>query len=154
MHLYYWDKKRLEKTLVKFIGGQFLMETKEGLVFRGEISEYFVPDNRNKMVIITFNWLSERRLVSDANWNLVPKWYRLKPPIGHSLMNVGFTTYYSQPDEDRLKMWGEQGEVCHFFRKEDHTNLVSRGDEFVPYWQLHHLLFCRAIITLLFPKQR
>lgn len=145
MHGYFWDKKRLEKRLGKFQNGQFLMETKEGLMFRGEIKECVIPAGKNRRVLIAFNWLCERRFILNEWWKPVPKWVRLESPIGSSHLDVIFSTYYIQYDEERLKMWGELGEVCRFFKKDDHTNLVRTGDEIVSYWELHKFNFFRAI---------
>ena len=150
MHGYYW--KRLNK-LAEFDGGQFSMETKEGLVFRGEIRDCYAPNDKNKRVLISFNWLSERRFVLDNYWKSRPKWYLIETPTGSPYLDVRFTTYYSQPDEDRIKMWGELGEICRFFKKGDHSNLVRCGDEFVPFCSLHELKFWQAIIVALSIKK-
>ncbi len=146
MHLYYFDKKHLEETLREFAGGQFMMKTREGLVFRGKVSACFVPSKMNKRVLVYFHWLSERRLVLDKWEMLSQKWFLVEPSIHPHFLNIGFTSYYFQPDEERVKMWGEFGEVCHFFTKGDHTNLVSCGDDFVPYCDLHKLEFWKVII--------
>jgi len=156
-HLHRWDKGRLEKILGKFVGreAQFLMETKEGLVFRGEISDCLVPNDRNKRVFVYFNWLTERRFVPDEGGKQKLKWFlQDSPPGGSPLLDVGFAYYYSQPDEDRLKMKGDRGEVCHFFKKEDHTNLVRCGDEFTPYYLLHQRWLWQAVLAHLFPKRQ
>ena len=125
------------------------METKEGLVFRGEIKECAIPSNKNRRVLISFNWLSERRLFLDEWWKPKPQWVLLEPPHSSSTLDVGFSSYYTQQDEGRIKMWGELGEVCRFFGKDDHTNLVRNGDEILHYWELHKLNFFRAIIIAL-----
>lgn len=141
MHLYHVNLQRLRDRLADFSGGQFLMETKEGLVFRGEVSRCFVPEGQSKQVSVFFNWLSERRFVLDAGWSLRPKWFPLQPPNGLQIpyrLDLGYSSYYYQPDEDRVKMWGERKEVCHFFMPWDHTNLVlvEGRNEFVPYCEL------------------
>lgn len=146
MHGYFWDRKYLERKLTEFNKGQFLMETKEGLIFRGEIKECVIPSKKNRRVLISFEWLSERRLFLDAWWKPKPRWVLLEPPRGVPFLDVGFTSYYTQQDEERIKMWGTFGEVCKFFRKDDHTNLVRNGNEIVPHWELHRLDFFRAII--------
>ncbi len=149
MHGYYWDKEYLKNRLAGFNGGQFLMETKEGLTFRGEIKECVIPSNKNRRVLISFNWLSERRLFLDEWWKPKTRWVLIEPPRGSSFLDVGFSSYYTQQDEERIKMWGAFGEVCRFFKKEDHTNLVRNWDEIIPYWKLHKLNFFRAIIIAL-----
>lgn len=152
MHGYFWDKKRLGKRLGKFQNGQFLMETKEGLVFRGEIKECVIPTGKNRQVLIAFNWLCEQRFVLDEWWKPVPKWTRVEPPIGSLHLDVTFSTYYIQYDEERLKMWGEFGEVCRFFKKDDYTNLVQNGHEFVPYYKTRELMFKLVTVALLVEK--
>ena len=149
MHGYYWDKEYLKNKLVEFNGGQFLMETREGLTFRGEIKECVIQSNKNRRVLIFFNWLSERRFFLDEWWRPKPRWVMLEPPHSSSTLDVGFSSYYTQQDEDRIKMWGTFGEVCRFFKREDHTNLVRNNDTIIPYCELHKLNFFRAIIIAL-----
>jgi len=148
MHGYYWDKKRLERTLEEFVGGQFLMETTDDLIFRGEIKSFSIPKNGDKRILISFDWLSECRPAVDASFNRIPKWFLVEQSI-ESPLDVSFSSYYSQPDEGRVKMWGVRGEICHFFRKEDHTNLVRQGDEFVPYCQLRKFELRRLVVAML-----
>jgi hypothetical protein len=153
MHLYYRDIKRLEKVLRKFAGGQFLMEATGGLVFRGKINNCVVPTDQGRRIFIHFDWLCERRLVLEEWPKLTPKWFLLEPTVGHSYLDVGFTSYYPQPDEGRLKMWGEFGEVCRFFRRSDYTNLVKNEEQFVPYGQLHQEKLCQVMLFLLWQKK-
>lgn len=151
MHGYHWDRKRLEGTLNEFAGGQFQMETKEHLLFRGEIADSIAPSSEIRRVLVSFVWLAERRFIFDENWTLRPKWFLLQQPAGlkSPYLSVEFSYYYSQQDEDRVKMRGTLGEVCHFYKKEDHTNLVCNGDEIVQYWELHKLGFFQAIMIVL-----
>lgn len=146
MHAYRWDRKYLKDKLTEFDGGQFLMDTKEGLIFRGEIKECVIPNDKARRVLVSFSWLCERRLFLDELWKPKPRWVLIEPPHGSSFLDVEFSSYYTQQDEDRVKMWGTFGEVCRFFRKEDHTNLIRDEDRIVSYWELHKLNFFRAII--------
>ena len=59
MHGYYWDRQRLKNKLAAFSGGQFLIESKNGLVYRGEIKEWSIPDMEKKLVSVCFVWLCE-----------------------------------------------------------------------------------------------
>ncbi len=152
MHLYYWDRKKLENMLAGFTGGQFQMQTREGFLFRGEIKESFAPSDKVKRVLISFTWLTERRFFFDEFWTLRPKWSLQQIPPKSPYLDVGFSYYYNQPDEDRIKMRGELGEICHFYRQGDYTNLIRNGDEFLPYATRHHLRLWRAIVVLLHRK--
>lgn len=154
MHGYYWDRKKLEGILKEFDGGQFQMETKENLLFRGEIADSIAPSSELRRVLVSFVWLAERRSVFDENWTLRPKWFLLQQPDGlkSPYLSVEFSYYYRQTDEDRVKMRGILGEVCHFYKKEDHTNLVRQEDDLVPYGKLHRLSFFQATIVALLKK--
>ncbi|HTE48613.1 MAG TPA: hypothetical protein VK675_01765 [Candidatus Paceibacterota bacterium] len=188
MHLWYWNAKRLEKTLKEFVGGQMMIDEKDGLKLRGQTSRFIVYNRGEKRILIFVDWLCERKFVVDKFWKPIPKWfplepptalvssnwlserkyvldqmsidspiresYLLEPPSDPFFLDVGFTTYYSQPDEDRLKMFGEFGGICHFFRKNDHTNLVRCGEEFVPYGQIHLLKLRRIFVALLAKKRK
>lgn len=150
MHGYCFDKEKLKRKLKEFKKGQFLMETKEGLVFRGEIKECVIPDERYRKISMSFNWLCERIFILDALWEPVPTWVRLEPPIGSSHLDVEFSSYYIQHDEERLKMWSTFSEKCHFFKWKDLTNLVLIGDKFTRRWFLpRHTLRRKIIIALL-----
>ncbi len=154
MHSYCWNCTHLEKILEGFVNGQFQMirRTKsDTLHFRGEIEKINVANQ--KKIHISFNWLCEERVVHD--WSLQPrlKWYLLDQSIGKRSLEVPFRAYYVQHDEDRIKMWGGGwSEVCRFFKKDDHTNLVRNGNEIIQYWELHKLSFFRAIIIALGKK--
>lgn len=156
MHGYYGDRKKLEGILKGFDGGQFQMETKEHLLFRGEIANSIAPSSEIRRVLVSFVWLSERRFVFDENWTLRPKWLLLQQPDGlkSPYLSVEFSYYYRQPDEDRVKMRGTLGEVCHFYKREDHTNLVRMEDGFMQYWKLHKLQFCRALHIAIANRKR
>lgn len=155
MHGYYWSPNRLNKRLAEFVGGQFQMQrTKEGLVFQGEIESYRVENDGKKCVFLSFNWLCERRFVGfDGSGKLKPKWVKLQSHLGLPRLEVPFTTYYYQPDEERLKMWGGGwGEVCRFYKPGDWMNLVRFGadeDKFVPYYELCRTFRISVMIALL-----
>lgn len=147
MHGYYWDRLRLKKKLEEFTGGQFLMETKEGLVFRGEMEKWFIPDMSQRRIFIYFSWLCERHFRLDELFRPVTKWTLLESPARSHCLNVEFTTYYFQrkrdgkdgkePREERIKMWTPLGEVCRFFKGNDPSNLKQQepGDEFLPCYK-------------------
>lgn len=149
MHLYYSNAKQLEKGFNEFVGGQFQMKTKDW-VFRGEIKECVALSN--KRVKIYFNWLCERHFFFDNFEILQPKWSLLVAPPGLHHLDFELRFFYPQPDEDRIKVKGQLGEICHLFQKNDHTNLVQCGGEFVPYCNLHKLELWRAIIIVLTKK--
>lgn len=149
MHLYYWNKRRLEKELKRFKEGQFLMVTKHDLIFRGKIKDCFVPDINIKRVLIHFHWLGELRFIPQEYAKPLPKWFIIKPLVGSTFLDVGFTAYYYQPDEERLKMWGGFGEICHFFKEDDYSNLVRQENELIPYCQIRQRQFWQIIAFLL-----
>ena len=152
MHLYYRSNERLRLALTEFTEGQFSMVTKEGLVFRGEIQSCVIPKNSLRQIFISFAWLCERRFVFNNLWTPKPKWSLLGPPTGESMLEVGFSFYYLQPEEERIKIWSELGEVCRFYKKNDYTNLVRNGDSFVPYAILHAEKLRLVLIDLLVHK--
>ncbi|MEI8174695.1 MAG: hypothetical protein WCG28_01970 [bacterium] len=139
MHGYFWDVSRLREEMAKFAGGQFLMETKVGLVFRGEIRDWVIPDVNKKKILVYFNWLCEPRFGVDKFFTPKPKWILFNPPLGFQFLNVEFTCYYFQRKklgrEERIKMWTPQGEICRFFQKADPSNLKQQGDELLPCYK-------------------
>lgn len=149
IHGYFWDGARLQRILDGFADGQFqLVKRKEGLMFRGEIKSCEVASNGSKEVVISFNWLCEQR---NQRWFLKPQ---PPPPVSSPRLNVCFNTYYSQPDEERVKMWGGGWEeVCHFFKKGDHTNLVDGEGRFVPYCDLHKTKLWQVVVAMLLNKK-
>ncbi|MES3032260.1 MAG: hypothetical protein V4699_03420 [Patescibacteria group bacterium] len=142
--------EKLRAMLEGFARGQFLMETPEGFVFRGEIERCWVGDDS---VFVSFTWLCERRFVFvfDGAWELrklKPKWFPLESLKGPPFLELKPGKYYYQADEDRVKIEEGKGAICHFFRKGDYTNLVKCEDEFIPFGELHKLEFCKAISLL------
>lgn len=136
VHGYFTSRKRLKKRLIEFKNGQFLMETKPGLVFRGEIRECQIPDMGKKRVLILFNWLCERRFSVDSTFTPIPKWVRLELPLETQLqLEVDYTSYYFQKEGRRIKMWTPQKEVCRFYKQGDNENLLQAGEEFVPCYE-------------------
>lgn len=146
MHPYLVDRGRLDKKLVDYAGGQFLMETKiedkEGMVFRGEIRFCSIPNMNQKLVLVYFNWLCERRFGTDEFLRPIPIWVLLKPPLEFQFLSVKFTSYYFQRKkegrEERIKMWTDPlGEVCRFFKKGDPSNLKQKEPcgEFSPCYK-------------------
>jgi hypothetical protein len=148
MHGYFWNRKHLAEILKEFVGGQFQMirRTKQDtLHFRGEVEKINVAADQKK-ISFSFNWLCEERLVHDWSLQSRLKWFLLDHPVGNHSLEVPFRAYYVQPDEDRIKLWGGGwNEVCRFYKKGDHTNLTSNGDEIVPCWELHKLSFFHAM---------
>ena len=144
MHLYYSCRKRLKKELIKFLGGQFLMERKDGLVFRGQIRELFIPDMDKKVLRVGFDWLCEPHFGVDQFLEPKPKWVLLQIPPEFELV-VEYTSYYFQRKKDgkdgkgireeRIKMWTPRGEACRIFQAKDPSNLKQQGDEFLPCYQ-------------------
>jgi len=152
MHLYYWDPGELEKKLNdEFIGGQFQMKTIDW-VFRGKVKECMALASRR--IKVSFSWLCERHFFFDNSWTPRPKWSLLPAPPSLHYLDVEYRYFYVQDDEDRVKVKGRLGEICHFFKPGDHTNLVQRGDEFVPYCQLYQQQLRRVVIALLSPKRQ
>lgn len=139
MHGYFWCREKLKRKLEAFAGGQFLMETKQGLVFRGEIAGWSIPDMNRRRIVIQFAWLCERHFGIDARWNPVTRWVLLEPPTGSPGLDVEFTTYYFQRKRDdrgeRIKMWNSSGEVCRFYTKDDPENLRQVGESFLPHYK-------------------
>ena len=139
MHLYRISQSLLEKGLNLLIGGQFQMKTREG-VFRGEIKECMALSNRR--IKISFNWLCVGYVFFDNSGLPKPrKWVLLKDPPGLHHVDLEWRYFYFQTDENRVKIKGQLGEICHLFRKGNHTNLVRCGDEFVAYAKIHQLEF-------------
>lgn|SRR3990167_5024928 len=146
MHLYYSNAKQLEKGFNEFVGGQFQMKTKDW-VFRGQIKECMALSNRR--IKIYFDWLCERHFFFDSSGVLQPRWSLLVAPPGLHHLDVEFRYFYFQTDEDRIKVKGQLGEICHLCRSDDYTNLVQHGDEFAHYCNLHMLKLCQSILVLL-----
>lgn len=133
MHIFGWDTdpEILEIFLKGFNEGQFLIKTPDGLVLRGEIKEAFLRPTTKK-VVVTLEWLAESRPSCDEFWKPELKWFPHKShPSVQTFIEVGFIKFYYQPKKDRLKMSGDFGETCWFFKPEDTTNLVREGDTFV-----------------------
>ena len=109
MHGYYRDRMRLNNKLATFDGGQFLIENKNGLVYRGEIRDWSIPDMSQKRILIFPSWLCEPSFGVDKDFKPVPKWVLVKPTLGFRFLNVEFTFYYFQRKredrEERIKMW-------------------------------------------------
>jgi hypothetical protein len=143
MHLYRFNPVKLAEALKKFVGGQVEIKTNVkccGSILRGEIQSYTVVGQvGNSRVLLTLNWLCELRMRFDHQHQWVPRpiWEPIKT-IGTPFLDIPFTAFYEQPDEERLKMWGEGwGEVCKFFKAEDWTNLVKVGEEYKSYFSIH-----------------
>ncbi|TSC83427.1 MAG: hypothetical protein G01um101417_600 [Parcubacteria group bacterium Gr01-1014_17] len=147
----------LSDVLSGFIGGQFEITKKidgDAVHRRGEIDEIEIND-KVKEITVYFNWLCEEKLVHDnklrteLKWVLVERPFRdlfLKKSSGKFFLKVPFGSYRSHPDEDRVKMWGGGwSEVCRFYKRDDHTNLVQNGAEIISYWELHRVSFFCAI---------
>ena len=151
MHGYYFNPGSLEKKLASFIGGQFQVKrVKDELIFRGEIHKLSISKTRK--MEITFGWLCEKKV--STHYSYKTKWFLRGYPLGRPKLTIDFTCYYSQSDEDRLKVWGGGWEdVCHFFKPDDHTNLVLHEGEYLPYSELHQLNFWRLIFALSNHKQ-
>ena len=142
MHLRYTDRRRLAGMLLKFYGGQFLEENKDGLIYRGEIESWVIPDMNRKQVRIRFKWLCEKRFGMDKNFFVpVPKWVLVKLPPNFELV-VDYTSYYFQRERKiekpkkparraRIKLFTTRG-ICRFFQKFDPSNLTQSEDEFLP----------------------
>ena|ERR1700686_3609861 len=145
MHLYYSNLKDLEIGFNEYIGGQLQTKTMDWM-FRGEIKGCMAI-NRTR-IKISFNWLCERHFYFDNFGILQPKWSLLVAPPGLHHLDLELKYFYTQPDENRMKVKGKLGEICHLFPKDDHTNLVQCGDKFVPYCNLHKLEIIRAILVL------
>lgn len=166
MHGYFWDPLELLREMRGYDGGQLQIESTEKSgnlrthkMFRGEIRKsdvVLVPKKRE--IIVEFNWLcykqfdfagkktqSELMLISNNHpWSRQPT--RCNGPI-----IIGYTTYYPQKDEERIKVWTNLGEIIHIFKPGDHTNLIpSDDDKFRPYQVVHYkkllLSLCYTIV--------
>lgn len=169
LYRFRWNSAPLETRLAEFVGGQCKSRRREErdgdyIVRRGEILGFKVWKNI-KRVRVHFNWLCRQHTVFDKTkkpWRERLKWSPIPPLIGppgpdrsipqlSSYLDIDFTSSYYEPDEGRLKMWGGgYGEVCRFFPKEDHTNLVQVAeDEYVEQCIFRQLNLWRAIMIAL-----
>ncbi len=140
MHQYFWSPERLKKKLDDFSGGQFRMETKEGLVFQGEIDSWEIPDLNKRILNIHFRRLFERRFKLNSKWSPVERWVEFEPPSGTTCLNIEYTTYYFQARKEnekgrenrkeRIKGWTRYGEIFRFYKKGDPYNLIENSDGF------------------------
>lgn len=168
MHGYFWDPVRLLKELSGYDGGQIQIESTERYgdfltvkVFRGQIESCFVDIKPGKREVrISFDWLcykdfqiEDRKkekndeierfvIASKRQWLVLPS---------EKGITVRYTTYYFQRDEDRVKMWTSLGEIIHFYKKGDHTNLiVDCNGKFTPYQVVNYkkllLSLCYTIV--------
>lgn len=129
MHGYYWDRQKLKDKLSAFSDGQFLLIARSGLILRGEIKGWSIPDMNKRRVVLSFKWLCEEHF---------GKWH----PSGSLNLDVEFRFFYFQRKkegrEERVKMWTTFGEVCRFFVKDDPSNLKQQNDEFMPRYKHKH----------------
>jgi hypothetical protein len=164
MHAYFWDPVRLLKELPDYDGGQIQIESTEKYgnsltvkVFRGRIKRCFVDIRPGKKEIyISFDWLCYKdfqikgeeneierfTLASKKQWSVLPS---------EQGITVRYTTYYFQRDEDRVKMWTSLGEIIHFYKIGDHTNLIiDCNGKFTPYQVVNYkkllLSLCYIIV--------
>ncbi len=62
MHLYLWKVERLENRLKKYIGGQFQIETQDG-IYRGEVASYEIDKkSKERRFTVEFKWWCIRRI--------------------------------------------------------------------------------------------
>ena len=164
------DPKLLEPKLRGFEnGGQFLIKTKihpeelerlihtgneelemrpqpeevEGQVFRGEILRLEIPNIDERVVVIHFTWLCERRVSFDRNWSPKPKWVLIPPTsmqcsdthqiIFSQSMRLRYDSFYFPKEGEqweRLKLWIRGEDYGRLYKLGDPENLVRNGDEF------------------------
>jgi hypothetical protein len=140
MHLYLWKVERLENRLEKYIGGQFQIETRDG-IYRGEIENITFSDKpNNKKMTVIFKWWCIRRIKNNdihTNERMV-FWDEIKPDsrVSKPSVEIRFTWYYFQRDredrKERIKLKTDFGESCRFYKPDDPTNLVrNENGEFV-----------------------
>ena len=168
MHAYFWDPVRLTKELSNYIGGQLQIESVEGCTdfktrkfIRGQIRDFRIDlSSKRREIFIQFDWICEKsfsvkgseseiefyKLSNSRKWNTLP---------ANSEMRVGYTTYYFQKDEDRIKLWTDLKETAHFYKQGDHTNLIRTDDKFVEYQVVNYkkLLLCLCYAIVLSSKK-
>lgn len=166
MHGYFWNPLKLLKEVKEYDGGQLQIESTEksgGLtthkMFRGEIkkSDVIIAPKKRE-ITVEFNWLcykqfdftgtktqSELMLISNKH-----PWIK-QPPRCNGPIIIGYTTYYRQRDEERVKIWSNLGETIHLFKPNDHTNLIqSDENKFSSYQVVNYrkllLSLCYTIV--------
>lgn len=162
IHPYRWDPVKLLREVRKYDGGQVLIESTETSknlntykMFRGEIerSEVTIAPGK-KEIVVKFSWLcykqfyftgkedrDELEILSDKR-----PWIE-QPSHCNRPIIIGYTTYYPQKDEERIKVWTRLKETVHFFKPGDYTNLVKDDSGvFSSYLSIHRneLLYCLA----------
>lgn len=100
---------------------------------RGHISKINLTE---ASVNLHLSWLCDLRYYFDGSDLRRPRWFLRPLLVGkHFRIDLSPYRYYTQPDEERLKLRTMKGEVCHFYLPSDHTNLIDNGTqgELVPY---------------------
>ncbi len=125
----------------EFVGGQCRVQTKERELSQGEIKAFRIYGDNPRRIRIYFAWLcSERRAFDKLSkpWKTKLKWLPTQCSLGPPFLDLSFRTYYYQPDEERIKMWGGGGsEVYRFYKPDDHLRLVPDGGNYIPYHELY-----------------
>ncbi len=124
----HWDPATLEPLLTPFIGGQFRLVKlppkgqpsekgrKKMLELHGKIQSIKIPNKKIKHIVISFDWLCEKR---NNRWALIP-WE------GKYELPVDYIVFYSQVRKGRLKSKNWGGEFCRFYRPGDPDNLSEK----------------------------
>lgn len=149
MHGYYDKPSRLKEKLAEFVGGQFLLETKigdkRGLVLRGEIIRFDIPDLTQRRVLIYFGRLWEQRFGVTELFRPVSKWILHEPPLTAQFVEVHWRWYYFQRKrvgekgkedrEERIRIKTDQKEDLHIYKIGDPTNIIDKEGSFLPNYE-------------------
>jgi hypothetical protein len=129
------DPNELNKILEKFLHGQCSIQTTSGETYRGMVDSYAVHPKKFS-VSIRFSWLAKLQPIYVLNINETrPRWFIVSTcPNGYEVV-FNYASYYYQTDEDRVKIKGRAGEICRFYKADDHTNIVqlANTDQYIPH---------------------
>ncbi len=140
MHLYLWKVERLRDKLNNYIGGQFQIETSDG-IYRGEVASCEVTKNvKERRLTVEFKWWCIRRIKNNdihtntriVVWEEIP----MNIELARRSIDIRFKWYYFQRDrkdrKERIKLRTDFREACRFYKPDDPTNLVrNENGEFV-----------------------
>lgn len=143
MHLYLWSIPKLQKKLERYSGGQFQIETKDG-VYRGKIADIKLSSNpKERRLEVRLDWLCIRRIRNDDFQLRTPVWEEVprQERVSRHCIAVKFKWYYFQRKRsdrnERVKLKTDFNEICRFYRFNDPCCLVKDNDG---YGELGHKL--------------
>jgi hypothetical protein len=171
VHGIHFDHVKLDRLLFQFMGGQFQIQysypkNPDFEVYRGEVISSrtwrrSLPHSgflKERLVRVRLSWMCRRHVISGPYTNTRAAWRLLPhPPADHYITFV-YTSYYEQPDENRVKIEGVDmygsAVIVHFYHVDDHTNLVWNETGFIPYYTNERGIALKSVmLALLFRKK-